>query len=270
MRISLYNEAMNLTFLTYNVLYNRGYLVLKEYIKKHEPDIICLQEVETDEGNLRLLQKLDYKLADYSNSFIKFGKIYGVATFYKNTRLKFVESNVIDLPKTIYDVLLFLLRGGNRPRTVLCTQFHLKSSKKIMVYNMHLSPIAGNGARLRQIKETLENLDVYGLKNDTAVIITGDLNFYPWGRKRLEKLINEYNLKEATKNIAYTIQYSEDGKLENYNLIQRFGIRLMKTAFSNKLKVDYVFYKNLDLVSATRLDTRHSDHFPVVSQFRIK
>lgn len=261
---------MNLTFLTYNVLYNRGYLELKESVKKYLPDIICLQEVETDENNLRRLEKLDFKLADYSNSFIKFGKIFGVATFYKQSKLEFVQSNVIDLPKTIYDVVLFLLRGGNRPRTVLCTEFRdVKKSAKVMIYNTHLTPIAANGTRIKQIRETLESLNVYDVKKNTAVIITGDFNFYPWGRKRLEELMSEYNLKEATKNIPYTIQYSSDGKLERYNLIQRFGTRLATAFFSNKLKVDYVFYKNLTLLDTTRLTIRHSDHFPVVSRFKI-
>lgn len=259
---------MEFSLLTYNILYNFAFNELVDIIEKYSPDIICLQEVDTDEANLRKLEKNGYKLADYSNSFLKFAKAFGVATYYNSNTVNLIDTNSIFLPKSIYEMILTVVRvllGGNRARTLLETSFSLRdSAKRFKVYNTHLTLYGANGARIKQIKEALEYINT---QKKIPVIISGDFNYFPYARKRLERLMGKYRLSEATKSIPYTTLYSSDGKIEKYNLFQRFGARLIRKFFHGKLKLDYIFYKNLRLKKIQRIEVHLSDHFPILASF---
>ena len=71
---------MKFSLITYNLRYNKAINEVGQIIKKYEPDILCFQEIATDEPNLQILQNTGFKIADYSNSFIRRGKIYGYIT----------------------------------------------------------------------------------------------------------------------------------------------------------------------------------------------
>lgn len=259
---------MGFTLLTYNVLYNKAFIELSDIVQKYSPDIICLQEVDTNEDNLKKLEKNGYRLADYSNSFIKFGKIFGIATYYNSMKFKLIGTNSIFLPRSVYEIILMVIRvlfGGNRPRTLLETTFSINGINcKIRIYNVHLTVYGANGARIKQIKEAIEDIHI---QRETSVIIAGDFNYFPYGRKRLEKLMKKHNLSEATRTIAYTVRYSSSGKTEKYNFIQKLGAKLIRKFFDGKLKVDYIYYKNLRLMEAKRINVRFSDHFPIFASF---
>lgn len=261
---------MDISILTYNVLYNKALGGLEGIFEEYEPDIICLQEVDTDEVNLKKLQKFDYLLADYSNSFIKFGRIFGVATFYNPKKLNFIRSSRHVLPRSIYELFsaaVRLLIGGNQRRTFLETSFTTKTDKKrLSIYNVHLSLYGSNGARIKQIREAATDVEI-SKKNPT--VLAGDFNYFPYNRKRLEDLLKINGFHEATKNIMYTVTYSATGKKERYNFIQRLGVRFARKFFSGKIKADYIFYKNLTHQDTKRIDLHLSDHLPILSMFEI-
>lgn len=240
---------MKVSILSYNLLFNKALRHIGDVLKKTQPDIVCLQEMETSEANLAVLRSYGYTLADFSNSFIKFGRVWGQATFYNKNTVDFTSSSILNLPRSYYEVILLILRGANDPRTVLKTEFRRKKSKtKISIYNLHLSSYqATNRARARQIEKTLEDLASHTQNN---VVITGDFN-YPYGRKRFEKLITQYNLEEATSNLYYTS-------------IFRF-LKLIPIKF----KVDYVLYRGLKLLKTERVQISFSDHFPIFSEFEV-
>jgi endonuclease/exonuclease/phosphatase (EEP) superfamily protein YafD len=117
----------------------------------------------------------------------------------------------------------------------------------VTIYNIHLTPIATNQLRIRQINNTFGDLN---LNNKNAIIIAGDFN-YPYGRRRFEQEIHKYNLKEATNNLNFTMEK---------RILNRISV---------KLKLDYVLYKKLKCVSNEKLLIYRSDHFPVLSTFKI-
>ncbi len=239
---------MTISLLTYNVLFNSAFTAFNQAITTYRPDIICLQEIETDEENLKKMETHGYKLADYSNSFIKFGKVFGLATFYNPETLEFVDSTSLNLPRSYYEFFLVLLRGGNTPRTVLKTEFIVKKTgKPLTVYNLHLTAWATHGIRVKQIKKTLADLEI---NTDRAIIIAGDFN-YPFMRRQFEELIVQYSLAEATHNLYTTFE----GKWFKF--------------LPMKLKLDYILYKNLQLVSTEKMMSRESDHFPILSSFEM-
>ncbi len=240
---------MRFSVFTYNLLYNRATQQLKAVLSEYQPDILFFQEMLTDEEGLRSIEKLGYRLADFSNSFIRKGKIFGVATFYNPKLFRALSSRSFNLPSGFFEALLFVLRKGEVPRTVLKTEFEIKDTrKKIISYNIHLSPAAMNTVRQRQIINTFKELR---LDKKNPIIIAGDFN-YPYNRRGFQDLIDHYNLKEATRNLSFT-----------------FTNRFFKIP-PLRLKLDYILYKNIILLETKRVDIRLSDHYPILSIFTSK
>lgn len=255
---------MDFSVLTYNTLFGNGQNALKKIFENHKPDIVCLQEINTSKASLDEVEKLGYKLADYSNAFIKFNRIFGVATFYNTDSFEVTCSNSISLPTGFFDVLAYVLlifKLGRKTRTVLETQFlHNKSAKKIVIANVHFSPFGTNNIRLKQLRKTIKEIATYDNK---PTIIAGDFN-YPYGRKKLEECMHEFNFKEATNSIYSTVQ----GKLSAHNIIEKLGVFIINKIFGDKWKLDYMFYKNCSVVSSVTLQSTFSDHLPILSYFK--
>ena len=260
---------MTFSLLTYNVLFNKAFTQLEKMLHEYSPDVLCLQEVDTSEVNLAKLGKFGYKLADYSNSFIKFGRIYGIATYFNLKKLRLVKTDSFNLPKTLLEILsaiVKILKGGNKPRTILRTDFLLAGKNEIItIYNIHLSLSGINRTRTKQIEKAL-NHDIQDKKQ--PVIITGDFNYFPYRRKKLENLMTKYGFREATKKIGYTIRYP-DRKFAKYSFIQALASKIIRRYFNGRLKVDYTFYKNLRSVKTERIEKEFSDHYPIISTFKV-
>jgi endonuclease/exonuclease/phosphatase (EEP) superfamily protein YafD len=131
-------------------------------------------------------------------------------------------------------------------RTVLQTQLlHTYTKKPVYIYNVHLTAYSTNIARIKQIKRMGEILK----KHETSpVLIAGDMN-YPYRRKKLETILAEFGLSEATKNLQYT-------SIQNY-----------LNMFIMKVKLDYIFYKNMKHSYTEHVSSCHSDHYPICSTF---
>jgi endonuclease/exonuclease/phosphatase family metal-dependent hydrolase len=237
---------MRFTVLTYNLLYNTAATYVEEVLVKHSPDIIFFQEILTDEQSLEQITRLGYRLADFSNSFIRGSRIFGVATFYKPSRVSLANSEIFSLPSSLYQFLTYIVNNKRYPRTVLKNEFIVKENgHKVTTYNIHLTPVATNGLRMKQIYNTFSDLD---LSSRDPVLIAGDFN-YPYGRRRFESMIADYGLKEATNNVYFTHE------------------RRILGLFSIRLKLDYILYKNMEVVSNTKIELKHSDHYPILSVF---
>jgi len=260
---------MTFSLLTYNVLFNQAFFQLQKILTEYRPDILCFQEVDTSVENLSLLEKFGYKLADYSNSLIKFSKVYGIATYYNPKTIILTDTDSFDLPKSLYEMVstvFKILRGGVKPRTILKTNFQLKSNhQRIAVYNVHLSLFGINRTRTKQL-EIILNHELNDHKIPT--IITGDFNYFPYRRKKLEILMTNHGFKEATSNIHYTFRIL-DRKFARYNWVQSLGAILVKKYFYQRLKPDYTFYKGSKLVNSERIEKEFSDHYPIISTFKI-
>lgn len=258
---------MDFSLLTYNTLFSDAVSGLQKIVASQHPDFICLQEVDTTENTFEKVEKLGYKLADYSNVIIQYGHIYGVATFYDPDKFDFSESKVIFLPKGILDTFAYLIRvfrTGKKVRTVLRTEFNCKKNrKKLSIYNIHLTPYGTNSIRTKQLQTTL--FDVSRQFQDEATILTGDFN-YPYNRRKLETLMNEYSFKEATNSILFTTL----GTTPQYTFFGKLLMGIINRVLKHKLKNDYIFYKNCISILAKKIDVQYSDHYPVFAVFKLE
>jgi len=256
---------MQFTLLTYNTLLSDAQRGLRAIFQTYKPDVACLQEIDTNEYNLQQIEKGGYRLADYSNGFIKFGKVYGVATFFSPQTISFSSSKSINLPKGYLEIISYVLRifrTKKKDRTVLRTRFSFtKQEKKLIIYNIHLSAHGTNGIRLKQLKKTLDDISH---ENGHPTILVGDFN-YPYGRRKLEELMHENGFLEATNNINFT----SDGKLLHYSFVEKILAKILQSIFGKNHKLDYMFYKNCTPVSTVKIDVPYSDHFPIITKFEI-
>ena len=258
---------MDFSLLTYNTLFSDAVSGLQKIVSSQHPDFLCLQEVDTTEETFERIEKLGYKLADYSNVIIQYGHIFGVATFYNPDKFDFSESKVIFLPKGMLDIFAYLVRvfkTGKKARTILRTEFLCKKNKKkLSIYNIHLTPYGTNSIRTKQLQTAL--FDVSRQLQDEATILTGDFN-YPYNRKKLEMLMSEYSFKEATNSILFTTL----GATPHYTFFGKLLLRNISRILKHKLKNDYIFYKNCISIFAKKLDVPYSDHYPVFAVFKLK
>jgi endonuclease/exonuclease/phosphatase family metal-dependent hydrolase len=260
---------MNLSLLTYNTLLNNAANKLDSIISQYHPDIICLQEALTDDDSVGKIERFGYKLADFANSFVKFGMIFGVVTFYNPKIFKLVGSSEVMKKIKSIDLISNLIRivlGFNHPRSFLQVDLvHKPTNKKITVCNTHLFVIGSNALRIKHIDHALEAFDIGPKK---YFLVAGDFNYFPYQRKKLEKIMKKYRLKEATKDIVQTVKFSYNGMFEGNIALVRFLARFVNL-FSKNLKVDYVFYRGLKLKKTEKIDVRFSDHYPIISTFDI-
>lgn len=258
---------MILRVLTYNLLYGNAFKELTVFIEKYKPDIVCLQEISLDkiESDKKLLSK-SYKLAGSCNSFIKKGNIFGLATFYNHKKLFVSYFNNERIPHTIFDWLRFIRNFFKKrvKREFLKTSFKILSSKKnITVFNIHLTAEATNEARIKQIKEVLKSSN----KITSPIIIAGDFNYVPYRRKKLENLFSQNGFREASSNIDYTFFVKKN--LFLYGPIQKFLAKFLTKIFSDRYKLDFIFYKKLRLIKCERLNSTISDHYPLLAIFKV-
>ncbi|MCR4326854.1 MAG: endonuclease/exonuclease/phosphatase family protein [Candidatus Roizmanbacteria bacterium] len=235
-----------LTVLTYNILFGKAVSLLPELCSTYKPDVVCLQEFEISVDAIAEVEKQGYYLADYSHSFFKYFRLYGLATFYNKKTLKPKDGEVITLSRSFYEMILFFFPRVNKQRTVLKTTFiHLESRAELDVYNLHLTFHGTNQTRRKQLTCTMRTIEK---ADKERIIVAGDFN-YPYHRRSLEKLIAENNLKEATSNLLYTLE----------NRILGF--------FKIRLKPDYILYRGFSHIETIRDENRSSDHFPIIARF---
>ena len=261
---------MKFSIISYNTLFNGGTKELPDILNQHQPDIFCLQEVLTEEKNLKKIEEFGYKLADAANSFVSFGRIYGVATYYNPKTLVFKKSATVNINTNISEYFFFILRillGYNQPKVILKTDFtHKKTKKHLSVCNVHLYVIGSNEARVNHLNYALNSIN---FARNPFMIFCGDFNYFPYRRKKLEKTMLKHHLKEATKNIRQTMNIIREGILEKFTRFQRTFIPFFNRFVVKHIKTDYIFYRGFRLTKTEKIPNRHSDHYPILSTFSI-
>lgn len=264
---TIFAQTEKLTVMTYNIRYgfcedsssvnnwsNRKYLVAY-LIKSHKPDLIGLQEAEMFQVN-ELIEMLDeYSWYGVSRED---GKQSGESTtiLYKKKKFEVLSKQTLWLSET--PELVSKGWDAAYKRTVTIIKFMDKRSQQEFYYaNTHFDHI-GEKARTESSTLIVNLLSKYS--NKFPVIFSGDLNYTSnsTGYKILSsklfdsKIISE---KESGGNITFN-GFGNDIKPDN--------------------KIDFIFVNDKVNVLSHIVDTTTfnglypSDHYPVISEIRIK
>lgn len=239
---------IKISLLTFNIYFGKAVGEVVKLIEEHHPDVVCIQEFEINDHSIKEIEKTGYQLADYSHSFFKYFKFFGIATFYNPKTLTYSNGISINLTKSLYEFLLLVFgvsKGGGR--TLLKTVFtHKETGEPFSTYNLHLTAMqATNRTRDKQIQTLMDHV---AKDENTKVLITGDFN-YAYKRKGFEEVFLQYGLQEATKELEYTC------------VTKVLGL------FQLSVKLDYVLSRGMSLTQINRLDRDQSDHYPLLAEF---
>ena len=255
---------------TYNILH--GYhqnLILKniKLLIEKGVDIICLQETdapfETPLNNLlSSLRPSNWKVK-YSHC----GIAGNLAIVWNSSHVEMQNMETILLP-TIAPVFIQKLKGHTirLQRTVLTGTFLVKG-ETIRISNAHLAWEGGVAHRLNQVTYLKDALKKTSVDKD---IIAGDFNTFAPSilrrdqQQKVEKILSEYTNTLPELKWSCDISYTapQDGWDFIAKLCRYIGLKIQS-------RLDYIFVKNLQIISSEMLDLPGSDHRPIVVKFEI-
>lgn len=237
-------------------------------------DVIALQEIQEVEGQKFIGERLEEILGNEYGFFYflsqkkeKEHSHVGLFIAYKKSNLVSLKVKHIDLPilgkMNLFDKVLKDLFGfyGKPERKALSIDFQL-GDKLLRFTTLHLDWQGGWKQREKQIQFLLKEFSSFS-KADYE-ILCGDFNTFNLLRNKkdtskLKILLNHY--EEATKNILWTYDIHNVITPEKENSLLSHIIKIFNIHIYQKL--DYIWFKGFESVSAERLHLEGSDHFPI-------
>lgn len=255
-----------LKFATYNVLhaYHRDKIVanIKLLVEK-EADILCIQEAELPiENILSPNWQVEY--------FFTTERGCRLAVAWNKSKLNLIDTKKILLPALTKPDLMQKLTGYKTEkiqRGAFIANFSSRG-KVVKIINAHLAWEGGTSNRLNQLRHLLTQL---GDNNSSYEILAGDFNtFVPALFRRTQESKIEKVLGTSWTNVLPDLAWScdisytdpQDGFETFSKICKTFGIKLQS-------RLDYIFARNLKIISSEMLDLPGSDHRPLIATFEI-
>ena len=260
--IQLYSQTINI--MSYNIRYdnpNDGENIwenrkaeLVSLIENYHPDFLGIQE-----GLSHQVQYIQNNTSNYLNigvdrdgdSKSEFSTIY-----YNFTKFELIEQNTFWLSKTPDTISI----GWDAALKRVCTygKFRNKiTSELIHIFNTHFDHI-GEKSRMMSAKLILKKISEFGLEH-SKIVMMGDLNDLPQSETvsiLKSKLID--GLEVSKKKF-----HDPSGTFNSFDLNSSVDKR-----------IDYIFIKNLDVISYQHIDKKRSnkywvsDHLPILIEVK--
>lgn len=241
---------MNLKLMTYNIQHGLDYqkLLNKEriinlekiinVIKEENPDIIALNEVYNDINNIETVEQTKYIAKNLGYNYYFFGECITIKNTigYGNAVIsKYPLSNYI--VHKIPDPIIKKENGHYESRAIIDCDL-LINNEIIKVFVTHIG----------LEKEEKENgiNKILEISNNDKAILMGDFNMQE-DNENINKLLNIYN-----------------NTLSNIN-----NDNCTYPSINPKEKIDYIFIKNMEIISSNVIKKVASDHFPIIANIVI-
>lgn len=227
-----------ISLLSYNIQQGKRIRPIYNWIQSlsHFPDIFCLQEFPV--SNIERLHEIvgsKYQ-SIFVSSIVRRKKVFGQLTLYNSRLLSLIDSRAINLPKGMGESKIFL---RNIHRKSLTTKFVTRKNESFTLNNVHLVFAGSNALRLHQLTS------IVGSKEDSRHLVVGDYNYTSrLSNKPLFTTMATYGFTSALSGSTHRL----------------LGV---------PQQLDYVFYRNLERVTAKILALRFSDHLPIMVQFNL-
>ena len=183
--------------ISYNLRKHRSATELAELVTAHDPDILCLQEVDTTDlpetlGGLSLIESTK-------------GNRLGLALFARTNMFRVDDIRTFELKKSLPARVL-------KPahERVLGVRMHeIDSGRTLIVASFHAAPLTAlNSLRRNQIRAALDELEAMG--PGLPVLMVGDYN-YP---------VFKENLGATVRDHGYALTLSDDHTYTRYRVFR--------------------------------------------------
>jgi endonuclease/exonuclease/phosphatase family metal-dependent hydrolase len=264
--------TMKLKLATYNILHGFHSELVTNNIKfliEQGANIICLQEADPPiEGQLvKLFGVREFKA--WKVKYLRLPVGGDLAILWDSARLNLQNTEnlfLARLPKPALNQRVTFKKDGYQ-RAALLANF-LFNGKTLRVTNTHLAWEGGIKHRffqLKQIKETLQKQPV------DCEILAGDFNTLANNilLRRHEKKAENILGKEwinAFPKLRYSYDLVCQGPKGRWNSLVKLCLML---GIKMRLRLDYVFARNLKATSRQMFDLPGSDHKPLLAEFEI-
>ncbi len=264
-------KSESFIFATYNVLhgYHKDLLIknIRFLIAEKHADLLFFQEAETNfERPLNDLLRdcgggawrVEYAHSDNGGD---------LAIAWNAARLTLRDKEIIPLSPLPGPTLIQRLKGRhNASERLAFTAKFLIAGKSIWATNTHLAWEGGVGHRLAQIAFLRKTL---ARSSPDCDILAGDFNtlgmkFFQRPQERKIESILGPQFKNVLPDLPWSQDISCTAPQDRWETIAKlcrfFHIKL-------RSRFDYIFTRNLEVVSADMLDLPGSDHRPLIGTF---
>ena len=161
--------------ISYNLRKHAAIGELSDLIAEHEPNLLCLQEIDTE----RMPDDLGpMHLADATR-----GNRLGLAIYYHHERFAAPETKAFSLKRSLHDVIA----KPAHERLLGSLLYDRKHEREVVIGSFHAAPLTAlNSLRRTQIHAAHEALDSFGAHLPTLMV--GDFN-YPWFQEFLSSTV---------------------------------------------------------------------------------
>ncbi len=259
---------MRIRLTTYNILH--GYhsdLIIKNisFLIEKGVNVICLQEVKQEFK--KSLENL-LKTQNWKGVYLHYPRACNLAIIWNPLCLTLENEKHILLPILLKPSFLQQFTGYAKEklqRGALSACFSI-GNKIFRITNAHLAWEGGARHRLSQLGCIMDILDKELVDYD---VLAGDFNTPSpvlFRRIQEKKIENKLGKKwtNVFQNIPYTCDTSyfapQDGLGKYIKILHLFGIKF-------KQRLDYIFIKNLKIISKEMFDLLGSDHRPLMASF---
>lgn len=161
--------------ISYNLRKHAAIGELSALIAEHEPNLLCLQEIDTERlpGDLGPMH-----LADATR-----GNRLGLAVYYHHERFEALDTKAFSLKRSLHDIIA----KPAHERLLGSLLFDRKHEREVVIGSFHAAPLTAlNSLRRTQIHAAHEALDTFGAHLPTLMV--GDFN-YPWFQEFLSSTV---------------------------------------------------------------------------------
>lgn len=213
--------------ISYNLRKHRAASELAALVHVHDPDVLCLQEVD--------VEALPEHLGDLTLAHGTMGNRLGLAVYVRRNSYTVLGTKTIGLKKSLHDRVL-------KPahERVLAVHLHdIDDNIDLVVASFHAAPLtARNSLRREQIRVALEELESLG--ENLPRLLVGDFN-YPVFKERLS---------EDLRTSGYELIMADTRTYARYRVFRGF--------------YDFATAIGFTVDSVTTLPQGSSDHLPIL------
>ncbi|MEJ1088225.1 endonuclease/exonuclease/phosphatase family protein [Microbacterium sp. Mu-80] len=213
--------------ISYNLRKHRAAGELAQLVSVHDPDILCLQECDTQD----LRDDIDGLSLIEATS----GNRLGLAMYVRRNTFRVDAVRTIGLKKSLHDRVL----KPAHERVLGARMTNIDTGRHVIVASFHAAPLTAlNSLRRNQIRAALDELQSLG--PDMPVLMVGDYN-YPVFKENLGQRVREH---------GYTLTLSDDRTYTRYRVFRGH--------------YDFATSVGFDISNITTLPQGTSDHRPIL------